>query len=328
MRKGSLVMLMMLLVVQVALGRLQPDFKFPPNTIAAPTAKGYSIVVNIPERQLYLFSNGALAKKYPVAVGKADTPTPVGRVKIINKLVNPTWYPKGKKPVPSGPDNPLGNRWLGLSLPGYGIHGNNRPSSIGTAVSLGCIRMLNPDVEELFKLVSVGTIVDLIYETVLLERKGEELEVQFAKDIYHRKPHQETFAKLLKDLPVSKFAQGLIGTEGGAIPWQLKVKLPSGTFEGFYWEGKGYLPLSPLIEAFRWQREGNELIVGDERVVVDVVAGGELYFSGDRLYQLMEKIPRLNWEEQGLTIKIQWQEGETPPFFMEYMREPCFDILL
>lgn len=318
MHKYCLVLLSFFLYVQIALGQIYPDVKLPPDTITAPNNNSYSIVINIPQRQLYLFAKGSLQKTYPIAVGKRDTATPVGRVRIINKLVNPTWHPKSKNPVPPGPNNPLGSRWLGLSIPGYGIHGNNRPSSIGTAVSLGCIRMYNQDVEELYRLVSVGTTVDLVYETVILQRKAGELHVAFADDIYGRKPQDQTLEKLLAGLPISKIALPLIKGKGGPLPWELQVQLPDGKLEkGFYWDGDTYLPLSPFIKAFGWQRQGVEVLLPDGKVLsVDVVSGGELYLKGERLRSLLETVPGLLWIEEGLKLKIRWQEGETPPVLL------------
>lgn len=108
----------------------------------------YSITINIGARTLTLYRNGQWYKSYPVAVGKPATPTPKGTFTIINKAVNP--------------GGPFGVRWLGLSKPGYGIHGTNNPSSIGKAISNGCVRMYNKDVLELANLVSIGTTVKII----------------------------------------------------------------------------------------------------------------------------------------------------------------------
>ncbi len=105
----------------------------------------YSIVVNIQAKRLDLYRQGNLVKTYPVATGKPTTPTPVGTFTIVNKQVDP--------------GGPFGTRWMGLSEPHYGIHGTNNPASIGTAASNGCIRMYNRDVEDLFNIVSVGTVV-------------------------------------------------------------------------------------------------------------------------------------------------------------------------
>ncbi|WP_242854376.1 L,D-transpeptidase [Oxobacter pfennigii] len=104
-----------------------------------------SINVSIRAKTLGLYRSGSLVKSYPVATGKPTTPTPEGTFSIINKQVNP--------------GGPFGTRWMGLSKPHYGIHGNNNPASIGTAASNGCVRMYNDDVNELFNLVPVNTIV-------------------------------------------------------------------------------------------------------------------------------------------------------------------------
>ena len=83
--------------------------------------------------------------------------------------MNPWWYPptqdawaKGLKPVPPGPGNPLGTRWMGLNTPGVGIHGTSEPWSIGHSESHGCIRMQVPDAEWLYKHVRIGTPVFII----------------------------------------------------------------------------------------------------------------------------------------------------------------------
>lgn len=121
------------------------------------------VVVSIPDRKIALFENGRLVKMYPVAVGKQSTPSPSGSFHISSRVVQPTWYHPGKV-VPPGPANPLGTRWMSLGFKGYGIHGTNRPQSIGKAASHGCIRMRNKDVEDLFAHVSIGDPVDLVTE--------------------------------------------------------------------------------------------------------------------------------------------------------------------
>lgn len=110
---------------------------------------GKRLSINTVTRKLYYYSGERLVKEYPVAVGKPSTPTPPGQYKVKNKILNPGGV--------------LGTRWMGLTIPGgnYGIHGNNNPSSIGQAVSLGCIRMHNHHVEELFPQISIGTPVHI-----------------------------------------------------------------------------------------------------------------------------------------------------------------------
>ena len=107
----------------------------------------YAIPIQLSRRRLLLYKYGSLLRCWPVGVGKNATPTPQGRYTIVNK-----------RPRPGGP---FGAMWLGLSQPGYGIHGTNNPSSIGGLVSKGCIRMYNQDVLALAGLVPVGTPVTI-----------------------------------------------------------------------------------------------------------------------------------------------------------------------
>lgn len=127
-----------------------------------------AIKIDISERKLYYYDEGKLVKTYGVAVGQPRYPTPTGHYQVISKVYHPTWSPppspwaSGLEPVPPGPDNPLGTRWMGLSAPHVGIHGTPSDWSIGTAASHGCIRMHIPEVEQLFELVYVGTPVDIV----------------------------------------------------------------------------------------------------------------------------------------------------------------------
>lgn len=133
-------------------------------TLNVPHPK-FTLEVDLTDRLLLLKYKGLVVKTYPIGIGAPETPTPTGEFEIRNKIVNPTWYsPDG--PIPPGdPNNLLGTRWMGISSQkislskGYGIHGTTEPESIGKAVSDGCIRMLNEDVEELFGFVTIGTPV-------------------------------------------------------------------------------------------------------------------------------------------------------------------------
>lgn len=118
-------------------------------------ATAREIIISIPDRQLALLENGRVIKTYPIAVGTAFTPSPEGDFTIINHAKDPTYRHKGKEIQP-GKDNPLGSRWMGLSLKGYGIHGTNVPRSIGKPSSHGCFRMARRDVEDLYERVHVG----------------------------------------------------------------------------------------------------------------------------------------------------------------------------
>jgi lipoprotein-anchoring transpeptidase ErfK/SrfK len=135
---------------------------FAQDNLAQPDAVQYSrrIVISIPDHKLALVDSGRVVKIYSTAVGAKSTPSPTGSYKVVQRIVHPTWYGKGKI-VPPGKSCPIGTRWIGLSAKGYGIHGTNEPASIGHNASHGCIRMLNRDVEELFELVAIGDAVEL-----------------------------------------------------------------------------------------------------------------------------------------------------------------------
>ena len=118
------------------------------------------IIVSIPDRKLVLVENGRVVRIYSVAVGAFDSPSPTGEFRITQRLTAPAYYAPGVVIRP-GPENPLGPRWIGLNLKGYGIHGTNQPGSICHYASHGCIRMRNRDVQELFELVRTGDVVEL-----------------------------------------------------------------------------------------------------------------------------------------------------------------------
>ena len=127
------------------------------------------ILINRSLNRLTLYANDGLVRQFPVATGQSIYPTPAGRFHIVVMWKNPWWYPptydswaQGLQPVPPGPNNPLGTRWMGLSVPGVGIHGTDEPGSIGYSASHGCIRMQVPDAEWLFAHVAVGTTVFIV----------------------------------------------------------------------------------------------------------------------------------------------------------------------
>ncbi|MGA7525455.1 MAG: L,D-transpeptidase [Acidobacteriaceae bacterium] len=127
----------------------------------AVTAVTRTIVVSLEDRRLALLEDGVVKQVYPVAVGKDATPSPTGTFTIVARVTNPTYYHSGKV-IPSGPGNPVGTRWMGLSDKGYGIHGTNEPRSIGKAASHGCIRMGRRDLKDLFAQVRTGDVVEIV----------------------------------------------------------------------------------------------------------------------------------------------------------------------
>jgi len=132
----------------------------------AQTANGASdvakrvVLISVPDRKLAVLEDGIVLAQFPVAVGASDSPSPTGEFQIVNRVSNPTYYHAGSI-IPTGKDNPVGTRWLGLSQKGYGIHGTNVPRSIGHAASHGCIRLRNRDMERLFGMLRVGDVVEI-----------------------------------------------------------------------------------------------------------------------------------------------------------------------
>jgi lipoprotein-anchoring transpeptidase ErfK/SrfK len=145
--------------------RLQQGKKITYNDyVNKPPSSKMWLTVNKSKKTLTVYWNKTAIKKYPLAIGRTNFVTPEGKFKIKSKVVNPKWSGGGHAAPVDGGDknNPLGFRWLGLTIGNknkYGIHGNNNPYSIGQNVSRGCIRMLNSDVEELFKNVDKNTTV-------------------------------------------------------------------------------------------------------------------------------------------------------------------------
>ena len=133
------------------------------------------IIINLASRMLGLYDGNVRLALYPLGVGKVSTPTPTGYYKILTKEIDPPWIdPKNPEyEIPSGSTNPLGYRWMQIKG-NYGIHGTNRPDSIGFYVSNGCIRMREADVEDLFDKVQVGTPVEITYNRVVVEKAADD----------------------------------------------------------------------------------------------------------------------------------------------------------
>ncbi|MBM3254687.1 MAG: LysM peptidoglycan-binding domain-containing protein [Candidatus Omnitrophica bacterium] len=121
----------------------------------------FSILVDKSQNILILKSDEEIIKSYIVSTG-ANNSTPIGTFKIVNKLPNPTWFKAGAVVASGSPQNILGSRWLGLNLAGYGIHGTTEPQNLGKQATQGCVRMSNPEVEELYAIVPEGTEVIVI----------------------------------------------------------------------------------------------------------------------------------------------------------------------
>jgi lipoprotein-anchoring transpeptidase ErfK/SrfK len=146
---------------------VRPVLRPVPPTVT-PSNFGPVVVIRRGSNSLTLFSGSSPVRQFGVATGTARYPTPLGTFSIVDMQYNPWWYPpdsdwaKDLKPVPPGPGNPLGTRWMGLSAWGVGMHGTPDAASIGYSASHGCIRLRIPDAEWLFTQVHVGTPVVIV----------------------------------------------------------------------------------------------------------------------------------------------------------------------
>lgn len=147
---------------------------------AKPRFEDKRIEINLASRLLTLYQGNVGIRMYPIAPGKPDSPTPTGRRKVIDMEKDPTWVDPDNPSVtiPSGPDCPIGYRWIGIGG-NYGIHGTNRPSAIGTYASHGCVRMNEADVEDLYNHIVMGIPVDIIYEWVVVQEEADHTVVYY-----------------------------------------------------------------------------------------------------------------------------------------------------
>ena len=147
--------------------------------IKKPAFEDKRIEINLASKLLTLYQGDVGIRMYPVAPGKPSSPTPVGRRKVVDMEMNPTWIdPDSNTQIPSGPDCPLGYRWIGIGG-NYGIHGTNVASSIGSYASHGCVRMYEADVEDLFAHIVKGIPVDIIYERLVVEKAPDQTVIYY-----------------------------------------------------------------------------------------------------------------------------------------------------
>jgi L,D-transpeptidase ErfK/SrfK len=171
------------------------------NRHVVPSDLDDGLVINLPQRLLFLLRNKKVVANYPVAPGRPSWPTPTGTFEVVEMTEKPIWYvPKSiqdewakagkvvKTSVPPGPSNPLGRNWIGLSFPSYGIHGTSAPLSIYDFQSSGCIRLHSDDAEKLFGLLSVGEPGVIVYEPILLAHLDDgRIFLEVHRDVYNKK---------------------------------------------------------------------------------------------------------------------------------------------
>lgn len=198
-----------------------------PSRYVLPKADRKGLVLNIPEMRLYYFvpasgedSPGMLIT-HPVSIGRMDWATPLGLARITTKVRNPSWVPpesihreaaeEGESlpaVVPPGPDNPLGEYALKLNLPGYLLHGTNRPYGVGMRVTHGCIRMYPEDIEGLYERVPVGTPVMIVNQPVKVGWAEDGLYLEVHPTLEEDERQAEDLKNIAVDLLEQAAAEG------------------------------------------------------------------------------------------------------------------------
>ena len=229
-----------------------------PTQYILPPGPREGIVLNLAEYRMYYFPEAAdgetaYVMTYPISIGRMDWETPLGRTSVISKAVNPSWYvPKSvlaehaaegrplPRVVPPGPDNPLGKYAMRLGLPGYLIHGTNRPAGVGMRVTHGCIRMFPEDIEFLFPRIDMNTPVRIINEPVKMGWVGDELvmEVHPVLESAAPQPEEDSATGEVKEIafedlppakdPLTYVTERFIATtaeRAGQLDWSLAEQL-------------------------------------------------------------------------------------------------------
>lgn len=207
-----------------------------PTQFVLPNAPRKGIVINLPELRLYYFPDGDEGRviTHPISIGRMDWGTPLGVTSVQSKVMNPTWYPPesirneheaDNRPlpavVPPGPDNPLGKHAMRLALPGYLIHGTNKPSGVGMRVTHGCIRMFPEDIEALFETIPVGTQVRIVNQPIKLGRSGSEFYVEAHPPLTEKAPEEGWSSTELTRAYVATVEEG----QGAGFNWELAERI-------------------------------------------------------------------------------------------------------
>ncbi len=180
-----------------------------PTRYVLPPGPRNGVILNLAEYRMYYYPAVAEGERpivmtFPMSIGRMDWETPLGRTRIVSKAFRPSWYPPESvraeheadgrplpRIVPPGPDNPLGDHAMRLDLPGYLIHGTNRPAGVGMRVTHGCIRMFPEDIAFLFERIGVNTPVTIINEPVKMGWDGDELVLEVHRTLESVPPPDE-----------------------------------------------------------------------------------------------------------------------------------------
>ncbi len=223
-----------------------------PTAYILPRAERTGLVLNVPEMRLYYYppripGRVRVVHTYPVSIGRMDWSTPLGKTEIVEKTKNPTWRPPESvkaehasdgeilpEVVPPGPENPLGKFALRLGLPGYLIHGTNKPYGVGMRVTHGCVRMYPEDIESLYAMVSVGTRVAIVDQPIKLGWLGELLYVEIHPPLEKQEPERRLKASLLDLLRTESEKRRFVLDDaalGSALELQNGIPTPIGRID-------------------------------------------------------------------------------------------------
>jgi L,D-transpeptidase ErfK/SrfK len=197
------------------------------------------LIINIPQRMLFLRRQDGSIAGFPVAVGRPDWPTFTGPFEVELLETNPVWevpvsiqqeLRRAGKPVVTrvapGPNNPLGAYWIGLSIPGFGIHSTNAPASIYQLTTHGCIRLHPDDAKQVFSAVDVGTCGRIIYEPLSLTWLPDgQLLLEAHPDAYRRQPDATA---VLRSLAARLGAEAAIDWSAAAAVLERREGVPTG----------------------------------------------------------------------------------------------------
>ncbi len=213
-----------------------------PHSRVLPDTPWKGLTLNLPEYRLYYFSpDNKTVITHPVSIGRQDWNTPLGQTKIVTKKADPTWTPpasikkehaeKGEPlpdVVPAGPDNPLGLFALRLGIPGYLIHGTNKPYGVGMRVSHGCVRMYPEDIEKLFPEVKVGMPVNIVNQPVKVGWLDKKIYIEVhpqleGEELPYEELYEKTMGLIKKTFFKHNYQQRLV-VEGQALRQALEQK--------------------------------------------------------------------------------------------------------
>ncbi len=213
-----------------------------PLKFVLPDAPRAGVVLNLAEYRLYYYPPGAAGDAvmtYPVSIGRMDWATPLGATRVTAKAKNPTWYPPASvraehaadgRPlpptVPPGPDNPLGSRAIRLGIPGYLIHGTNRPAGVGMRVTHGCVRMFPEDIEFVYEHIAVNTPVRIVDQPLKAGWRGDTLYLEAHPalgSLPENAPPEEEFAVAAEPAELTELTRVLVAAtreRAAEIDWE------------------------------------------------------------------------------------------------------------